>query len=159
MFASILSWLGAPIINAIFGPIVDIGKAYINKEISETEAKARMVQSLTAGVAQVEVAHAESLSKTYASFMDTMKSSVLMQSVWATVVITQLFVLLWHQIGIPAIVALEIVEKYPSSGSTVEWAYALIGALMGLGPMVFRTGPAASSGGWVDTVKGLIGKR
>lgn len=158
MLSSILSWLGAPIIGAIFKPITDIAQAFLNKEISETEAKARMVQSLTTGVAQVEVAHSEALTKTYASFMDAIKTSVLMQSIWATVIVTQLFVLLWHQMGIPAVTYFTG-NAYPSSGSTVEWAYALIGALMGLGPMIMRTGPAANNAGWVDTIKGLIGKR
>lgn len=158
MFGSIISMLGGPIISAIFGPIVDIAKSYINKEISESEAQARMVQALTGAAAQVEVSHSETLSKTYASFTDAMKGSVLIQSLWGTVVITQLFVLLWHQLGIPALVYFGH-GPYPSSGSTVEWAYALIGALMGLGPMILRTGPAASSGGWLDSVKGLIGRR
>lgn len=158
MFSAVLGWLSGPIIGAIFKPITEIAQAYINKEISEVEAKARMVQSLTQGVAQVEVAHADAIKSTYGSFMDAAKSSAMMKAVWSTVVITQLFVLLWHQVGIPAVVFFTDLD-YPSSGSTVEWAYALIGALMGLGPMVFRTGPGASGGGWIDTIKNMIGKR
>lgn len=157
MLSTILSWLGAPIIGAIFKPFTDIAQSYINKEISETEAKARMVQSLSAGVAQVEVAHADAIKSTYASFMDTAKSSVLMRSVWATVIMTQLFVLLWHQMGIPVMVYF-FDKPYPSSGSTVEWAYALIGALMGLGPMVFRGQTPTANLGFIDTIKGLIRK-
>lgn len=158
MFGSIISLLGGPIIQAIFGNVVDIAKAYINKEVSEEEARSKMVLALTAGAAQVEVSHSETLAKTYSSFMDTMKGSVLMQSIWGSVVITQLFVLLWHQLGIPAVVYFGY-GPYPSSGSTVEWAYALIGALMGLGPMIMRTGPASVSPGWVGELKALISKR
>ncbi|RZN01679.1 hypothetical protein CWO91_32995 [Bradyrhizobium genosp. SA-3] len=65
-----------------------------------------------------------------------------MQKVWGFAIISQLLVLLWHQVGIPAIVALGVITRYPSSGTTVEWAYLLVGALMGLGPMV-RAGPRA----------------
>ncbi len=158
MFGSIISLLGGPIIQAIFGNVVDIAKAYINKEVSEEEARSKMVLALTAGAAQVEVSHSETLAKTYASFTDAMKGSVLMQSIWGTVVITQLFVLLWHQVGIPALVYFEH-GPYPSSGSTVEWAYALIGALMGLGPMIMKTGPASGTASWVNDLKGLITKR
>jgi hypothetical protein len=156
MFGSILSWLSGPIINSIFGPIVDIAKAYINKEVSETEAKQRMVSALTAASAQVEVSHSEALAKTYASFTDAMKGSVLMTAIWSTVVITQLFVLLWHQMGIPAVVYFSG-SNYPSSGSTVDWAYLLIAACLGLGPAVLRSGPAGP-GGFVGTLKSLIGK-
>jgi hypothetical protein len=158
MLSSILSWLGAPIIEAIFGPIVKIAQAYIAKEVSEVEAKEKMVVALQGGVTQVEVSHSETLAKTYASFMDAMKSNVLMQTMWVTVITTQLFVLVWHQLGIPA-VTFFTGAAYPSSGSTVEWAYALIGALMGLGPMVLRTGPAAAPPAWLDTIKGLILKK
>lgn len=158
MFGSIISMLGGPIIQAIFTPIVDIAKAYINKEVSEEEARSKMVMALTSGAAQVEVSHSETLAKTYASFMDTMKGSVLMQSIWGCVIITQLFVLLWHQLGIPAVVYFGW-GPYPSSGSTVEWAYALIGALMGLGPMIMKSGPASVSPSWVSDLRALISKR
>lgn len=155
MFGSIIAMLGGPLISSMFGSVVDIAKAYINKEISETEAQAKMVQALTAGASQVEVSHSETLAKTYASFTDALKGSVLMQSIWGCVVITQLFVLLWHQLGIPAVVYFGY-GPYPSSGSTVEWAYALIGALMGLGPMIMKTGPASVAPSWVSEIKALI---
>jgi len=59
--------------------------------------------------------------------MQAMVQSKLMQVVWDSVVISQTLVLLWHQIGIPAL-CYHVGNKacYPSSGTTVEWAYLLV---------------------------------
>jgi len=62
--------------------------------------------------------------------MQAMVQSKLMQVVWDSVVISQTLVLLWHQIGIPAL-CYHVGNKacYPSSGTTVEWAYLLVAGL------------------------------
>ncbi len=133
------------LLDKILGPTEDIFKAYINKEISKDQLREKLSETLVTSFADVEKSHADTLAKTYQTFMTSLDKSALLQWVWASTTISQLLVLLWHQVGIPAIVAVGLIDHYPSSGSTVEWAYALLGACLGLGPMVLRTGPAGAS--------------
>lgn len=160
MLASIFSAIGGTIIDKIMGNATKLFEAYFNKQISLEELKVRLQQTLIGAVRDVEVSHAEALAKTYASFMGAVEKSLLMQCVWAAVTISQLLVLLWHQVGIPAFVMLmrQTVPNwtYPGSGSTVEWAYLLLGACIGAGPLVLRGGPGA--GNLTDRLKSLVGK-
>jgi hypothetical protein len=133
------------LLDKIIGPFVDCFKAYEQKQISEAELRAKVSEILINSFGDVEKTHAQELSKTYATFMASLDKSLLLRVVWASTTISQLLVLLWHQVGIPAIVAVGIIDHYPSSGSTVEWAYALLGACLGLGPLVLRTGPGAAN--------------
>ncbi len=141
MFASIASAIAGPLVNALIAPFVTIFTAYINKQITIEQLRAQMTEALLTAFAEVEKSHADALAKTYDSFMQAASKNATMTRVWAAVTLSQLVVLLWHQMGIPAIVALGLVEKYPSSGGTVDWAYALVGACVGFGPLVLRTGP------------------
>lgn len=153
----LLAALGGPvisaIISAIFGPLENIMKAYFNKEISKEEAQARLSTALAQSFAEVDKSHADSIAKTYASFMALAEKSLLVRVTWAIVVYVQLFVLFWHQMAIPFIVYMGWIARYPSSGATVEWSYALLGGLLGLGVVALRTGPAAS---YIDRYKAAI---
>jgi hypothetical protein len=155
--STILGWLAPNLVETLLAPLTTIFTAYVKKEITEAELKEKLTEALLSAFKEVEVAHADALAKTYASFMSAMAQNVMMQRIWSAVVLSQLGVLLWHQLGIPAIVALGIIDRYPSSGSTVEWAYALIAACLGFGPMLLRAGPGASAS-VVTSLKGLIGK-
>lgn len=154
MFGSIIASVAGSLVDKIIGPFLDLGKAYFNKQISIEELRARMVTALVASAADVEKTHAQELSKTFESFQVTLRQSRLVQIAWAATLFSQLAVLLWHQLGIPAFVYLTG-KGYPSSGSTVEWSYALIGFLLGAGALIFRSGPGAfDASKW----KALIGK-
>ena len=160
MLSAIFSSLGGAVIDKFFGNALKAFEMFNNKQISMEELKQRLNAALVSAVRDVEVAHAEALAKTYASFMGALEKSKLMQVVWASVTISQLLVLLWHQIGIPFFVMLmrQTVPNwtYPGSGSTVEWAYLLLGACIGAGPLVLRGGPGA--GNLTDRLKSLVGK-
>ncbi len=133
------------LLDKIIGPFTDLFKAYINKQITEIELREKLSEIMVGAFADIEKAHAEALTKTYATFMASLDKSAILKWVWASTTISQLLVLLWHQVGIPAIVAVGLIDRYPSSGGTVDWAYALLGACVGLGPLVLRTGPAGAS--------------
>jgi len=160
MLSAIFSAVGGQIIEQVFGQISGLFKAYFDKQITEAQLKEQLLAALLGAMKDIEIAHADALAKTYASFMDAVEKSKLMQAVWASVVISQLLVLLWHQVGIPALVAYERSSahawSYPSSGTTVEWAYLLLGACLGMGPVVLRSGPSA--GNIAGTLKAIIGK-
>lgn len=156
MLSAIVSALGGQIVDSLLGKIMGTFQAYFNKQISMEELRSRVQIAMLQTFAEVEKEHAESLAKTYESFQITMRQSPLVQRVWVWVVSTQLAVLLWHQVGIPAFVKITG-GSYPSSGSTVEWSYALIGFMFGAGALLLRTGPG-SGGGIIDRLKSAIGK-
>jgi hypothetical protein len=159
---AILDWIATPIVNAVVAPFTDLFKSYLNKQITESELRAKMVTALIAGFADVEKAYADSLAKTFASFMDAAKQSRLMQSVWAAVALSQLAVLLWHQVGIPALVLWMRSGNpdwvYPSSGTTVEWSYLLIALCLGGGAIALKMAPGSGSAAQIESLKKLIVK-
>lgn len=156
MLTAIFSQFGMSIINGVLDKFLDAFKAYENKQISMEELRTRLYEAVLESVKAIELAQADALAKTYQAFIGALAQNQFMQKVWGFAIISQLLVLLWHQLGIPAIVALGLIARYPSSGTTVEWAYLLVGALMGLGPMVLRAGPGAGS--LTDRLKAMVGK-
>ncbi|WP_166304349.1 hypothetical protein [Bradyrhizobium sp. 2S1] len=144
------------LINGMLDKFLAAFQAYENKTISIEQLKTQLYEAMVAAARDVEVAHADALAKTYASFMRAVEKSKLMQVVWAVVTLSQLCVLLWHQVGIPGIVALGLIARYPSSGTTVEWSYLLLGACVGMGPMVLRAG--SDAGTITDRLKSMVGK-
>ncbi len=154
MLSAIVSALGGQIVDSLLGKVMGTFQAYFNKQISMEELRAGVVKALLETVAEIEKAHADALAKTYASFMDAMKTSKLMQIMWAWTVGTQLFVLFWSQFFVPLLFAFGLLPSW-KAGTTGEWAYLLLGACLGMGPMVLRNGPGALS---MDKLKSLIGK-
>lgn len=145
MLTNLLAAFGGDIIDKLLGRLMQPFEMYLKKEITKEELRARTLQSFFDVLKEVDVAHADAIKSTFSDVMDAMKTSVLMQRMWALAVGSQLFVLIWHQIGIPAwlyfIAGPE--AKYPSSGTTAEWAYLLLGFLFGAGPVILRAGPGA----------------
>lgn len=156
MLTSIISALGGTIIDSLLGKITGVFQAYFNKQITEAQLREQIQAAMLSTFAEVETAHADLTAKTYESFQQTLRTSPTMQRAWCWVVYSQLAVLLWHQAGIPLFVKVTG-QGYPSSGSTVEWAYALLGFMFGAGAMMLRTGPG-SSGGLLDALKRTVGK-
>jgi hypothetical protein len=140
--------LAKSVIDVLSGNLVDrladLFKAYMAREITRDQLVAEVGKALLASIQAIELSHAQVLGQTYDAFIKAAAQSRVMQWVWATVVWSQLAVLLWHQVGISALVYVTA-RPWPSSGSTVEWAYLLVGGLCGLGPLVLRRGPGALS--------------
>jgi hypothetical protein len=124
----------------LIGKLADAFVSYNNKQITLAELNARVTEALIQGFAEVQKSQSAALAQTFASFMDAAKNSALMRGVWATVTLSQLAVLLWHQVGISAFVR-AFGGEWPGSGSTVEWAYLLVAACVGFGPVVLNRGP------------------
>jgi hypothetical protein len=156
MLSAIFSQIGGALVDSILGKITGVFEAYFKKEISLAELRAKVQEAMFQSFNEIEIAHADALAKTYASFMGAIVQSKILQQVWAFVTLSQAFMLLWFQIGIPFIVAIGVVDRWPSSGDTAAWAYALVGACVGMGPLVLRAGAGSSS--ISDRLKGLIGK-
>jgi hypothetical protein len=155
MLAAIFSQVGMGMINAVLGQFLEAFKAYENKQISVEQLKDQLYGIMVNAARDVEVAQADALTKTYASFMGAMVQSKILQWVWATAVISQLFVLFWSQFLVPLLFSFGLLTSW-KAGTTADWAYLLVGALLGMGPMVLRAGPAGGS--FTDKMKAMVGK-
>jgi len=160
MLEAIAAALGGKLFDAFFGNIRGVLKDYQDRKISEAELAEKFKEAFLGSFTKVETAHADLTARTFESFQGTLRTSQMMQTAWCWMVYTQLFVLFWHQWCVPFLVFVirQSVPnfQYPSSGSTVEWAYLLLAFLFGAGAVVLRGGPAA--GGIVDNLKRLVGK-
>ena len=160
MLSMLFSAVGGQIVDSLLGRITGLFESYFNKQVSIEQLRAGMLKALLESIAETEKVQADALARTYASFADALKSSKIMQVMWAVTLGSQVAVLVWHQAGIPALVAVvrwcgHPTWSYPSSGGTSEWAYFLIGGLVGLGPVVLNSGPGKIP---IDRFKALIGK-
>ena len=155
MLSTIIASLGGAIVDKFFGAARDIFHDYTTQKISEAECRMRLLSALADAAKAVEVAHADALAKTYASFMDAMKTSLLMQRMWALTVGSQLFILFWSQFCVPLLFAYGMLPNW-KAGTSAEWAYLLIVACLGMGPVVLRSGPGA--GNIADRLKALVSK-
>ena len=143
------------LINGLAAPLEAVYRDYINGKISAEQLNEKLQEAMLAAFAQVETQFLDSITKTYTSFLQAASQNPVMTRAWSAVLYTQLAVLIWHQFFIPAIIATGIIEKYPSSGATVDWAYALVALCLGAPAIASRIGPAA---GWASNLKRLIGQ-
>jgi hypothetical protein len=155
MLSAIFSSVGLSIVNAFLGKALDAFTAYNNKQISMEELRSRVNIAMADTFKEVEVAHAAALAATYATFMQAMVQSRLMKIVWASVTISQLMVLLWVQVGVSCLVYFTG-TAWPSSGKTSDWAYLLVAACVGMGPIVLRSGPG--EGTITEKLKAMVAK-
>lgn len=133
----------------LIGKLADAFTAYEKKQITLAELNAKVSEALMECFAEVMKSQSDALAKTFASFGEVMKNSRLVRMVWAIVVLSQLAVLLWLQVGISALVYVKG-GAWPSAGATGDWAYLLIVGLLGLGPVVLNGGPGKVN---VDSLK------
>lgn len=136
--------------------LIDIAGRHQRNEITREQLDAEVSQTVVATLGDVAQADAEAIAATFSAFIGAAATNPLLARVWAAVVLTELAVLVWHQVGIPALVAFTPMTSYPSSGATVEWAYLLIAFCLGAGPAVLRAGPAA--GGFMSALGKLTGR-
>lgn len=129
------------IISLVTGGLVDkILEAYrLHKQgkVSEAEFESRVKIAGRETAAKIEESWAEASASIARATQSTLKSSAVLQRAWAVTIFLQLVVLVWYQIGAPAFLVITG-TPWPSPGATVEWAYLLLGAMLGAGPLVFR---------------------
>jgi len=150
------TFLSGPILDKLIAPLTHIFDQYMNKVITEAQLREQIQALMLTTFKEIEVAHEQALTAMFQSFMGAVVQSPIMQRTWAFITISQGIMLLWFQIGIPVTVL--IVRwygypefKFPSSGNTADWSYALVGGCLGLGLAMKGTGIAGA-------IKGLIGK-
>jgi len=136
--------ISAILMGAVTKRLIDgalgIFDRYQKKEITRVQVEAELKQVVMTSWAEVEKAWAAATSAMYGSLMQAATKSKLVAVGWIVTLFSQLAVLLWHQIGIPAYTHFTG-NTYPSSGTTVEWAYLLIALLLGGGGLMLKGRP------------------
>ncbi len=155
--SSLLSSVALPFVDKLIDKGAGIWESYLKKEISKEEMREKMVEVVTGSAKEIDVTHANVLQQTWATFWtaaDQDKSN-LMKRMWAIALGSQIFVLFWSQFFVPLLYAYGLLPNW-KAGTSADWAYLLVGALLGMGPMVLRSGPGAGS--ITERLKALIGK-
>jgi hypothetical protein len=95
-------------------------------KISEAEFRSR-----------VQIAAEETAQETAKATQETLGKSPILQRAWAATLFLQVAVLVWYQIGAPAFSIITGVA-WPNPGISLDWAYFVVMAMIGAGPLVLR---------------------
>ena len=133
MIAAIIKLLTGGLVDKVF----DLGQAYLTKQISEAEFRAKVEIAAQETAAEIEQSWAQAATDTAKATQATVKASPILQRAWAAVLFLQVVVLTFYQIGAPAF---QIITGtvWPSPGISLEWCYLLVATQLGAGPFVFR---------------------
>ena len=133
MLGTLLSWLTGGFVDKLVG----LGQAYISKSVTEAQYRAEVEKAAQDAARQIETAWADASAKIAASTQDALKASPILQRAWAITLFLQVSVLVFYQIIAPAF-AVITGTAWPSPGITLEYAYLLVGCMIGAGPLVFK---------------------
>ena len=128
---------------------------YQTGQITKDQLQSEISKALLDAFTSVEATDVEGISKTFSDFIAAADHNPRISRTWATVVYIQLAVLVWFQVGIPAIVYF-YGKPWPSSGNTAEWSYGLLLLTLGGGAAMLRVGPT-SGAGIIAKLKSLVG--
>lgn len=124
--------------GGLLGTVNSVIDAVAKKQMSADEAKAKVEASWAEAWAKAEAAWADAAAKMYAEAQETIRSSFnarswVTRNAWAFVVISQTFVLLWYQVGIPVFIKI-FGGTFPRTGDDLlQWAYLLVAGALGIG--------------------------
>lgn len=135
MISAVLSWLTGGFVDKIVG----LGQAYLQKQVTEAQFRAEVEKAAQETAGKVEQSWADASAKIAASTGDMIKSSATLQRAWAITLFLQVAVLVFYQLIAPGFAVITGVT-WPDPGVSLEWAYLLVGAMIGAGPLVFRRG-------------------
>lgn len=133
MLALLVKWLT----GGFADKLVSLGQSYFQKQISEAEFRAEVEKAAQEAATRTEAAWADAAIKIAATTGDTLKASVILQRAFAVTLFLQVAVLVWCQVGAGAFEVITGV-RWPMPLASVDWAYLLVGAMVGAGPFVFR---------------------
>ena len=135
MIGTVLGWLT----GGFADKLVALGQSYFQKQISAAQYEAEVKKAASEAASKVEASWADASAKIAASTGDMIKSSAILQRAWAITLFLQVAVLVFYQLVAPAF-AVITGQAWPDPGVSLEWAYLLVGAMIGAGPLVFRRG-------------------
>lgn len=132
-----VKWLINLITGDLLGKVLEGWRLYQQKQISAAEFESRVQIAAEESAAKAQQAWADATAKYAESVQSTVRSSAVIQRGYVVVLFLQLFVLVWYQLGAPAYMVITG-SQWPQPMASIEWAYLLIGAMIGAGPLVFK---------------------
>jgi hypothetical protein len=123
--------------GGLLDKVIDTYALYRKGEITKAEFDAKVKIASKDAEVEIEKAWAKAVSEVTESVQVTVRSSVIIQKAYAIVLFLQLFVLVWYQLGASAF-TIVTGAVWPAPMASIEWAYLLIAAMIGAGPLVYR---------------------
>jgi hypothetical protein len=115
--------------GGLLDKLLEVYKLRQDGKISEAEFQSR-----------VQIAAEETAQEATKATQETLGKSAILQRAWASVLFLQVSVLVFYQLAAPAYQVITGVT-WPSPGVSLEWAYLLVAAMIGAGPLVMRARP------------------
>jgi len=115
--------------------ITDLGKAYLQRQVSEAEFRAEVEKATQEAAAKIEEGWAKAATQITAEVQASIRQSPVLQRAYAVTLFLQLAVLVFYQVGAPAYQVITG-TAWPSPGVSLEWAYLLVAAMIGAGPLI-----------------------
>jgi hypothetical protein len=131
------SFISKILTGGVLDKILEAYKLRQEGKISQAEFDSRVQIATQENATKIEQAWAETAKSAIAATQTTLAASPILQRAWAAVLFLQAFVLVWYQLGAPAF-AVITGQPWPSPGVSLEWAYLLVMAMIGAGPLVLR---------------------
>ncbi len=131
MIGAILQFLTGGLVDKI----TDLGKAYLQRQVSEAEFRAEVEKATQEAAAKIEEGWAKAATQITAEVQASIRQSPVLQRAYAVTLFLQLAVLVFYQVGAPAYQVITG-TAWPSPGVSLEWAYLLVAAMIGAGPLI-----------------------
>ena len=137
MITAIATVVAKIVTGGLADKLLDLYKLRQDGKISEVQFESEKIKAIQDSTARISEAWAEATAKITESVQSTVRSSPVIQRAYAIVMFMQLFVLVWYQFGASAFKLATGVE-WPAPIASIEWAYLLIAAMIGVGPFVYK---------------------
>lgn len=129
------------IIKAVIGPVADtILEAYKDKNatmISKAEIEARIKTVMTNAALAAYKSGMDNAFKMFDSFQQSLRANAEIRRVWKIAVYSQLFFVVYLEMGVPALVKAGVITSW-HVGSLDVWALGFLGASLGISPLVLK---------------------
>lgn len=139
IFLKAITAIGQFLMGGFLDKVVSLGETYIKSETDRAQFKKEVQIAGQEAMVKMEEAWANAATEATKAANAAIASSPIMQRAWVAVMVIQVSVLFWYQVGTSCY---EILAgtPWPKPMAEIEWAYLLIGAMIGAGPLVFRRG-------------------
>lgn len=137
IFGKILGMVLGPVVDKLLSTGLSAYQAHIQGQISKEELRAKITGMVQDAFVEVSKSSNDAVTKTFESFMQTLRVSKIAQWVWAYFTVSQITFLVWLELGVPYL-SYQYGIHYPGVGSLDQWAYAGVLSCLGLGPLALK---------------------
>lgn len=129
------------VINAIVGPIADKVLEWHKDDnrtsISREQITADLKKEAFRAATESYKSGSDAAWRMFDSFQQSLRTSEEIRRVWRIAVYSQLLFVVYLEVGVPGLVQLGVIEKWPV-GSLDTWALGFLGASLGVAPVILK---------------------